>query len=295
MNRKMIIMLMILINFYGYCYAEDSIKIGYMVCNSLKETEERFQPLTNYLNKKLGKKFEAVYLNTYDIEDAFREKKIDFVHANSVMYIILKKNYQAKLVVGEKRGPEGKNTIGTIIVRNESGIKNISDLKDKKFIFGPEFAPAGYLAVYDLLKRNGVDPEKDLAYYAIPSGSFKHEKVLYAVYYQAFDAGAAPLEDLREAIADKKFGPNDFRIIARSEMISYCTLAARKEIEDALIKQVKDVMIGIKKEDTVEVENEHLSVLKRAWLDGFIEVNDKDYDLLREMAKRVNLTPYEGN
>lgn len=80
-------------------------------------------------------------------------KKVDFIHANSVMYIVLKKNYQAKLVAGEKRGPEGKNTIGTIIVKNESSIKKISDLKDKKFIFGPEFAPAGFLAVYDLMKK----------------------------------------------------------------------------------------------------------------------------------------------
>lgn len=101
------------------------------------------------------------------------------------------------------------------------------------------------------------------------------------------------MEDLREAIADKKFGPNDFRVIAKSEMISYCTLAARKEIDDVLIKQVKDIMLGIKKEDTVEVGDEHLSILKRAWLDGFIEVEDKDYDLLREMAKRIKLSPYE--
>lgn len=73
-KRLVIIILIILTGFCGYCRAEDSIKIGYMVCNSLKETEERFQPLTNYLSKKTGKKFEAVYLNTYDVEDAFREK-----------------------------------------------------------------------------------------------------------------------------------------------------------------------------------------------------------------------------
>jgi phosphonate transport system substrate-binding protein len=76
-------------------------------------------------------------------------------------------------------------------------------------------------------------------------------------------------------------------------MVSYCTLAARKEIDDVLIKQVKDIMLGIKKEDTVEVGDEQLSILKRAWLDGFIEVEDKDYDLLREMAKRIKLLPYE--
>ncbi|MFH1287454.1 MAG: PhnD/SsuA/transferrin family substrate-binding protein, partial [bacterium] len=194
MKKIIIIMLIFLSNFYGYCWAEDSIKIGYMICNSLKETKERFQPMTNYLSEKLGKKFESIYLNTSDIENAVNNKEIDFVHANSVIYIILKKNLHAKLVLGETRGPEGKNTIGAIIVKNESKIKTVADLKNKRFIFGPDFAPSGFFVVYDLLKEKGIDPEEDLAYYAIPSGSFKHEKVLYAVYYQAFDAGAAPLE-----------------------------------------------------------------------------------------------------
>ncbi|MFH1288897.1 MAG: PhnD/SsuA/transferrin family substrate-binding protein, partial [bacterium] len=123
-------------------------------------------------------------------------------------------------------------------------------------------------------------------------GSFKHEKVLYAVYYQAFDAGATPLEDLRTAIADKQFEANDFRVIAKSEMVTYCTLAARKEIDDKLIQQVKSALLNLKPEDTVEVNGEHLSILKRAWLDGFVEVEDKDYNLLREIAKRIKMVPY---
>lgn len=293
MKRKFIVILIFLFGFYEHCWAQDSIKIGYMICNSLKETKERFQPVTNYLSKKLGKKFESVYLNTYDIESAFSNKEIDFVHANSVIYIILRKNLHAKLVLGETRGPEGKSTVGAIIVKNESKIKTIVDLKNKRFIFGPDFAPSGFFVVYDLLKQNGIDPEEDLAYYAIPSGSFKHEKALYAVYYQAFDAGATPLEDLRAAIADKKFEADDFRIIAKSEKVTYCTLAARKEIDDKLIQQVKSALLGLKPEDTVEVNGERLFVLKRAWLDGFVEVKDKDYDLLRKMAKRIKMPPYD--
>lgn len=273
--------------------AEDSIKIGYMVCNSLKETKERFDPLTKFLTDKIGKKFEAVYLNTYDVEEYYRDKKIDFIHVNSVMYVILRKNYQAKLVIAEKKGLEEKNTVGMIIVRNESDIKTVKDLKNKRFMFGPELSPSGYVTIYDLLLRNGIDPENDLAYYAIPQGSYKHEKVLYAIYYQAFDAGAAKIDDLRDAVAEKKFQPDDFRVIAKSDMVTYCTLAARKEIDDNLIQQVKNTLLGLKQDDSVEMDGERLLVLKRAWLDAFVEIEDKDYDLLREMAKRIKIPPYE--
>ncbi|MEW6089220.1 MAG: phosphate/phosphite/phosphonate ABC transporter substrate-binding protein [bacterium] len=274
--------------------AEDTIKIGYMICNDLKETSGRFDPLTNFLSQKLGRKFEAVYLNTYEIEDVFRDKKIDFVHANSVIYIILKENYNAKLILGEKSGTGGKDSAGIIIVRNDSDIKTVSGLKNKRFVFGPSFSTDGFYCVYDLLKQNGLDPEIDLGYYAIPFGSFKHDKVLYAVYYKAFDAGAARLDDVKDAVKEKKFEPGDFRIIAKSEMVPYCTLAARKEIDDGLIKQVKNVLLGLKPDDTgIDANGERLLVLKRGWIDGFVEVNDKDYDILRKMAKRAELPPYE--
>jgi len=33
--------------------------------------------------------------------------------------------------------------------------------------------------------------------------------------------------------------------------------------------------------------------MKAAWIDGFEELTDKDYDIIREMAKRVNMPPYQ--
>jgi phosphonate transport system substrate-binding protein len=34
-------------------------------------------------------------------------------------------------------------------------------------------------------------------------------------------------------------------------------------------------------------------VLKAAWVDGFEELLDSDFDPLREMAKRASMPPYE--
>ena len=44
-------------------------------------------------------------------------------------------------------------------------------------MFGPQWAPFGFLAEYALLLQAGVDPETDLGYYAIPHGTWKHQKI----------------------------------------------------------------------------------------------------------------------
>jgi phosphonate transport system substrate-binding protein len=41
------------------------------------------------------------------------------------------------------------------------------------------------------------------------------------------------------------------------------------------------------------VDGEQLKVMKAAWIDGYEELLDSDYDPIREMAKRVNVAPYQ--
>ena len=50
---------------------------------------------------------------------------------------------------------------------------------------------------------------------------------------------------------------------------------------------------GLKPTDTAVVDGEQLKVMKAAWIDGYEELLDSDYDPIREMAKRVNMPPYQ--
>ena len=46
-------------------------------------------------------------------------------------------------------------------------------------------------------------------------------------------------------------------------------------------------------EDTVEYNGERVSVLARTLTDGYESVEDSDFDIVREMAKRTNMPPYQ--
>jgi phosphonate transport system substrate-binding protein len=200
---------------------ETPVKIGYMICNSLEETRDRFEPLTAYLSEKTGRKFESIYVNTFDFEDLVKDKKVDFTHTNSILPIIFQKEYGLELLAVEERGRHGHLETGAIISLKESGIKTFDDMRGKTMVFGPALAPFGYMAQYYLMLENGFDPEEDLAYYAIPWGSYKHDKVIYGVLFGRYDVGAAPRLDFDRMARQGKIKLDDFHIIAESIPMPY--------------------------------------------------------------------------
>ncbi len=270
---------------------EKIIKVGYMICNSEEETLERFRPLTLFLSKKLGIEMEAVAIDTHKFTKEVEE--LDFTHTNSLLYIIIKRFYGVKVLTADKQGPLGHKSNGAIVTRKDSGINSVSDLKGKSMVFGPMLGPTGYLQQYDLMLQGGINPEDDLSFYTIPTGTFKHEKVIYSVLYGQYDAGAFQMLDFERMIEIGKIDPEDFKIIATGEPIPYCTFGYTQRVDDSLAEAFRKALVEITEEDTIEIDGEIVSVLKRARLDGFESVVDGDYNGVRETAKRTNMPPYQ--
>ena len=270
-----------------------TVRIGYMNCNSEEETAGRFLPLTRYLSDKVGVNFEVVTVDTHDFEKRFKAGEFTFTHTNSLLYIILQHNHELNLIATEKRGRLGSRTAGSIIALKSSGMTKMSDIKGKSLVFGPMMAPTGYLAEYDLMLRSGIDPENDLSFYTIPQGSFKHEKVIYGVLYGKYDVAAAPVLDLEVMTREGKINPDDFVVLGQSPIIPYCTFGAAKSADPKLVEKVRKALLELTPEVTAEVDGERVKVLKAAWIDGFEDLPDKEYDLIRDMARRVNMPPYQ--
>jgi len=269
------------------------MRIGYMNCNTEQATQERFRPLTRHLTEKTGIEFVAVPVNTEDFAERFARGEFQFTHTNSLLYIILKEQHRLQLLAAEKRGRYGARSAGTLIARKGSGIETLADIRGKRLVFGPVMAPTGYLAQYDLMLRNGIDPEKDLAFYTIPSGSFKHEKLVYGVYFGQYDVAAAPALDLEVMAAEGKITADDFVVLGQSPLIPYCTFGAAETVDAAIVAKVQQALLELTPQDVVEVDGEKRKVLKSAWIDGFEALLDSDYDPIRDMARRADMPPYQ--
>lgn len=272
---------------------EAPLRVGFMICNSVEETRARFAPLAAHLAEQLGRRVDPVWLDTADFDAALRAGSFDLIHTNSYLYVWFQEAYGFRILAGEARGKDGAYSSGTIIAGKESAVKSLADLRGRRFVFGPPFAPTAYLAPYWLLLEAGLDPERDLGYYAFPSGSFKHEKAIFAVVDGAYDAGAGPALDLEIMEAEGKLHSADYRVLAQGPLVPYCVFSAAPTLSEAEFLAVRKTLFAITRETVAAVDGEVLKVLKSALVDGFVPLEEREFDQVREMARRCNLPPYE--
>jgi phosphonate transport system substrate-binding protein len=85
---------------------------------------------------------------------------------------------------------------------------------------------------------------------------------------------------------------DDFNIIAESIPMPYCTVGVMPHVDRDLAGKVKKTLLDLRKDETVLVNGEVLRVLESAWIEGFAEARDSEYDCIRERLKQCNMAPY---
>jgi len=267
-------------------------RIGYMICNSKAETMARFRPLTRYLSQKMGVNFVAVPVDTLDYGKEIGS--LDFTHTNSLLYTMYNRYNGLEILAVEKRGELNDRSRGLVVTPKKSGIKNLADLKGKTMLFGPMLAPTAYMSQIYALKQQGFNVDDDLSFYTIPTGAFKHEKVIYGVMFGKYDAGAFPYYDFEMMIKQGKIRKDKFRILAEGPLIPYCNFGVTQRVNEKFAKKFKAELLAIKETDMVKIESgETVRVLERAQVQGFVNAKDSDFDIVRKMAKATNMPPYQ--
>ncbi len=269
------------------------LRVAFQVCNSIEENRERFEPLRAYLERKLRRPVQAIHVNTFDFVERARKREFDVLQANGYIYVNVKEAAGATVLAREVKKDTGKDTGGLIVVRAASAIRTLADLKGKSMVFGPALSPGGYLAQYDTMLRAGLDPEKTLGRYTFLPGAWQHEKVVYAVLYGAADAGAVKVGDIERMEAEGKVRASDFRVVAASEPVPNCTVFALPHVDAATAGRIREALLRLSESDVAEVGGERLNVLKRDGVKGYVPSDDREFDVLRRMARGANLPPYE--
>lgn len=245
---------------------EQIIKIAVQPTTKPVVSLKRYQPLVDYLEKST--KLNIKLIITESDNDFFvlqKEGKIDFVIQDALSSYFISQH--VKLIpIASVISPKGSPyDYGCVIVRADSDIKNLDDLKGRTFLFGPKNNAAKFLAIYILLKEEGFDVEKDLIY----EFGGMCPNIAMSVFLGEYDAGVVC--GLYMAEEKKKFNfQNDLRIIANTgDWVPYWIVAAVGKTDNAVLTRVKKALLelDINNPTTAEV----LSVCK--WK-GFTEYSD---------------------
>ncbi len=120
------------------------------------------------------------------VREAMGANKAHIGWLNTFNYILAHEKYGVNVALVTQR--YGATTYkGQIIVRADSGITSLADLKGKVMCWVDPNSTSGYIIPRITLKANGIDPDKDFAK-TVEAGS--HNNVVTQVYNGDCDAGA---------------------------------------------------------------------------------------------------------
>lgn len=269
------------------------LRIAFQVCNSLEENEARFEPLRAWLERKLGRQVVVTHVNTFDVAEVAAKREADIVQSNGYIYVTVKAKSGATLVAREVKLDTGKETGGLVVVRADSPAKALADLRGKTMVYGPVLSPGGYLTQYDSILSAGLDPEELFSKYTFLPGAWQHERVVYSVLHGGADAGAVKVGDIERMDVEGKVRKADFRVIASSPPVPNCVVYALPHVDLDTVRAVRDLLLTLSDADYAESGGERLNVLRRDAVKGYVATDDREFDILRTMAKKAKLPPYD--
>jgi len=254
--------------------ANGMLKMGVIPLEAPAEMYRRFTPLAEYLSQVTGRRIElSLAVNFAQTLADFEAGATDFVFLTPTTYLEAKKRCNAILLAKALRnGMPSMHSV--IIVRADSGITRVEELKGKRFAFGDQLSTSGCLIPQFMLAESGVTLESLKAYAFLGH----HDDVARAVAEREFDAGG-----VRESTA-KAFADRGIAILKTSASLPEYNICSSDKLDPATVEALKKALIGLSRNDSEQAAI--LSLIDKEYT-GFTSAEDADYDVVRQAVEKT--------
>lgn len=254
--------------------AEEPLTLGFMPYLNAAHLIERYRPLADYLSSRLDRPVEVVVAKDYaeHIRQTGQDR-LDISFLGGSPYVAIAEQFGPKPILARYEF-DGKGTFRSVIfVRKDSQIASLSQLAGKRFAFGNANSTLSTQVPVWMLMEAGVELDSLAAYKHLRN----HENVALGVRFGDFDAGA---------VAEEVFGEiqgADLEPLAYSPELATHVFVTRSGLPEALRDRIRTALFDLKRapggDEVLHAIADNMT--------GFVPVEDKDYDLLRSMLKKV--------
>lgn len=252
--------------------ADEALVLGVLPRRNVTETINMFRPIARELEKATGRRIEVKAARDFP---AFAREinalRYDLVHLNPFQYIETKQRhgYDA-IAMNEERGKASVR--GAIVVRKDSGIVTLAQLKNKRIAFGGDRkAVVSYVIPTALLRQAGL---KAGDYTEIFTRN-PMNAVIVAYIGEADASGANSLATQPGFVVG--VDATKIRILAQSEPLPHLPWAVSSRLSPDLKARIQGALIGMRNSDAGR------RALASAQLTGLAPANDRDYDAHRRL------------
>ena len=204
-----------------------------------KKLIQAYQPLINHLNKNIeGVLFELEASRDYQTYEAkFRARKPEFILPNPWQTLeSIKVGYNVIAMAGD-----ADDFKGIFIIRKDSLIREISDLKGKTLSYPSHTALAASIMPQYHLHTNGINVNKDIINIYVGS----QESAIMSAYLKQSDVGVTWPPPWRLFQQDHPVEAAELTLIWETPSLMNNSVMVRDDIPDSITKKVQQLLIDL--------------------------------------------------
>lgn len=273
---------------------KDTVK-ELVICYLPNEASEEYAEYRNMIEEDmsaaLGIKITEINVADYNaVVEAMRTGKADIVYFGPVSYVQATERANAEaLVVPAPDGDKSKaGYTSKIVVKADSDITSIEDLKDRTFAFvDPSSTSGNYVPTLELMNTFEGVTNEDLhtngAFFSSVIYSGKHQNGLQSVINGDVDAAPVASDILAKEVAAGRVSEDQFRVIHESPVIPASPMGIRGDLPEDLKAAVKEFLLNYQNEDYFQ----YMIGMEPDQNPSFAEAQDSDYDYVRDLMDKV--------
>lgn len=271
----------------------EKLNVQFVPTNNDGSMEAKAKPFAEYLSEKLGCEVNVTLATDYStIVEAMASGQVDIGIMPPAAYVQARDMGAAKALLTSQLGDydqvtglpiEGKLTgtfKGEILVKADSDIKTLADLKGKKIATLSPNSASGYIYPVAEMKDTGIEPTTDCTLTTVNDIPSEMTAVLNGQQDACF-----VFEGARNVFASK-FGEydlfKDLRVLYLTKGdIPNDAIAVQPDMDDALKEKVKQVFLNMAKD---KAGQEAMSLWNHK---GYEETTESAYDTIKEYTDKA--------
>lgn len=238
--------------------------VGVVPQQSPMELMKDWQPVITYLENKTGEKVVLkIERSIPEFEKVLYSGGYDIAYMNPYHYVVAHKRAGYAAAIRDE-----KNTVGILVVRKDSGINDVNMLKGKSFLFpAPDAFAATLLTKYELLKKYGIDVNKEKNYRYVNS----HDSVYKGVARNIGEVGGG-IERTFQNLDDKETR-DSLLILYKTKSYPSHPFAFHPSVSPKVKSKFAEAILQLPQEQLNQLGMKRLK-----------EVDDAEYDTVRDIA-----------
>lgn len=253
----------------------DTLKVALLPDENASTIIKNNQPLKDYLEAQLDKNIELVVTTDYSsMIEAMRHGRLDMAYFGPLSYVLARSKSEIEAFAALNK--KGSATYHSVVIGNvEAGIDSFDKIKGQDVAWGDVASTSSHLIPKSILKSHSLGPDSDYREHFLGS----HDAVAIAVQNGKAAAGGLSKPIFESLVKRGVIDAEKVKVLEVSKPFPQYPWTMRSNLSPALKEKIRSAFYDLKDP----------AVLKPFKADGFSQIADADYDVVRELGKILDL------